>query len=360
VSGLDWVGGRTLTTDAPTAVLDLDDCIGQRQATWRFDLVDGVTGIQLGQLHPIREGATITHDTTRTTKRDLRLALGVSDTEAINPLTDRIMPSMLIGGGTYPLGRFMFVDETDLISTGGILGDVALVDEMFLVDQAMSTAFTFSGLANAAVLALIAGLPLPAVNIEASPYSAVGAWQPGTGRGQVLAALATQGDYMTPWLDNTGTFRMIRTVDPDTAIPTLDFDLGHRVIQGSISETSDLLRAPNRFVVTSTSGDAVGAAIVGIYDVPPTAPYSIASRGFVIPQFTAMQVADSVQAAAAARNLGIRQSVFLRTQLSTPPDPRHDSYDVIRWQGVNWLELGWSMTLQEGAPMTHILRRSFQ
>ena len=360
MTGLNWPGLHTLAVDEPVPVLDLDDGIGQRTATYRFDLVDGVSGENLGQVHPIRSGAAITHDTTRVIKRDLRANFGSVDTAAINPLTDRIMPSMLIGGQSWPLGRFMFVDETTLVSTGGALGDVALVDEMFIVDQQRSAAFSSTLSATAAVVDFLTGLPLVDVEVEPSPYPAVGSWAPGTTGGQILEALATQGDYMTPWMDNLGVFRMIRTVDPDTAVPTLDFDRGHRVIAGSISETSDLLRAPNRFIVASNSAEAAGDVIVGTYDVPPSAPYSIAQRGFVIPQVVNLQVDSITQAFAVARNLGIRQSVFRRTQLSTPPDPRHDSYDVIRWQGVNWLELGWSMTLEEGAPMTHVLRRSFQ
>lgn len=360
MTGLDWVGGRTLTTDAPDDVLDIGAGVGQRTATFRFDLVNGVTGEVLGEVHPVRSGATISHDTTRTIKRDLKVKFGVADTAAIDPLTDRIMPSMLANGQTWPLGRFMFTDETALILTGGTLSDTALVDEMFIIDQQISAGFNSQISANATILELLAGLPLPGTDVEASPYPAVGAWQPGTTRGQILDAIATQGDYMTPWMDNNGFFRMIRTVDPDTAVPTLDFDRGSRVIRDSIAETNDLLRAPNRFIVASNAGGAATEAIVGTYDVPPSAPYSIAARGFVIPQTVTLQVSSPSQAFAAARNLGIRQSVFRRTQLSTAPDPRHDSYDVIRWQGVNWLELGWTMTLQEGAPMTHVLRRSFQ
>ncbi len=360
MTGLNWVGGRTLTTDDAEPVLDLDAGIGQRVATFRFDLVDGVTGVILGEVHPIRSGASITHDTTRTIKRDLRVRFGVSDTAAINPLTDRIMPSMLVGGQVWPLGRYMFTDQTDLINTGGTQSDTALVDEMFIIDQQISTAFSSNSGAAAAIIDLVTGLPLPGTDVEPSPFPAVGAWAPGNTRGQILEALATQGDYMSPWMDNSGFFRMIRTVDPDTATPTLDFDRGHRVIQDSITETSDLLRAPNKFIVTSNSGAATDAAIVGTYEVPPSAPYSIAARGFAIPQVTNLQAGNQAQADAMARNQAIRQNVFRRTSLSTAPDPRHDSYDVVRWQGANWLELAWTLTLEEGAPMTHTLRRSFQ
>ncbi len=361
----NWPGQIPLTTvtgtpDPNEAELDLDDWIGQVASTYRFDLINGVTGELLGEIHPIRSGATITHDTTRTTKRELRLSLGVADTAAINPLTDRILPSMLLGSQQYPLGRFQFTDETDAVSTGGNRGSVVLLDEMFLIDQQTSSGFGPTTGVQDAVIQLLEGLPLPGVVVDASPFSALGGWAPGTGRGQILSAYATQGDYMTPWMDNNGTFRMVRTVDPDTAVPSIDFDRGGRVIADSITETSDLLSAPNRFIVTSNSGDAFNGPILGVYDVPPSAPYSIAQRGFAIPQTVSLQVASAAQATAAARNLGIRQSVFRRTQLATAPDPRHDSYDVVRWQGVNWLELGWSLTLQPGAAMTHTLRRSFQ
>lgn len=361
----NWPGSIPLTTttadpDPNEPELDLDESIGQRTATYRFDLTNGVTGEQLGRIYPIRQGATLSHDTTKTTKRELRLNLDVADTLAVNPLTDRIAVSMLLSGQQYPLGRYMFTDETDAVSTGGNRGSLVLVDEMFLVDQQISSGFGPTTSVEDAVLRLVQELPLLDVLIEPSPYTARGAWAPGTTRGQILGAYATQGDYMTPWLDNDGIFRMVRTVDPDTAVATIDFDRGRRVIANSITETDDTLSAPNRFIVTSNSGDAFTGAIVGTYDVPPSAPYSIAQRGFVIPNVTSLQIASPAQATAAARNLGIRQSVFRRTQLSTAPDPRHDSYDVVRWRGVNWLELSWSLTLLEGSPMTHVLRRSFQ
>jgi len=71
-----------------------------------------------------------------------------------------------------------------------------------------------------------------------------------------------------------------------------------------------------------------------------------------------LQLSDNSQAQAVAQGLVNRQTIFERVSLTTAPDPRHDSYNVIRWQGSNWLELGWSMALVEGGTMNHLLRRS--
>lgn len=356
-----WPGLTHLTVATPSRHLDLDRSIGQRQATWRFDLVNGVTGVKEGQLQPLRQPATISHDTTRTTKRQLSIALGVADTAAINPVTDRVLVSMVFGTTLHPLGRFMFTTPTTTTSTAGSRSTHTLTDEMFLVDQQISQGFPdVPGIScQDAVYALLAGLPIPGANVAQSPFPLIGAWAPGTTRGQILAAIAVQGDYQTPWFDSNGILQMIRTVDPGLAVATLDMDRGNRVIRDSPTVTNDLLTAPNRFIVISNSGTAGGVPVIGKYDVPPSAPHSIQSRGFVVPSVQNLQVGTPDQAAAAARQLGLNQIIAVTTQLDTAPDPRHDSYDVIRWQGVNWLEVGWSMACKEGAPMSHTLRRGF-
>lgn len=360
VSTQAWPGTRALAVSplADAALLNLDACLGQRQATFTFALIDGVTGQRLGELHPIRAPATISHDTSRVIKRDLRIALPAAETADVDPIRDRVLPYLHLGGVAYPLGRFMFTDPTQLKSTGGTQGMYGLLDEMFLVDQQLSAGFSSTRSVDGAVRALLTGLPLVDVHIDATPYPAVGGWGAGTRRGQVLDALATQGDYQTPWLDHTGILRMIRTVDPDTAAAELDFDTGARVLAGGIGETSDVLNAPNRFVVIGNGGASGEAPIVGSYDVPPNAPHSISNRGFVVPDVANLQVASSGQAQAMARNLGLRQTIFIRAEVETTLDPRHDSYQVIAWQHTNWLELAWSMSCEEGASMRHTLRRA--
>jgi hypothetical protein len=349
----------TLTTIPLDPLLDLDPWVGQRSASFRFALVNGVTGLHLGDITPIR-AALLTHDTSRTIKRQLDLPLGVADTAAINGITDRVDVYMVFPGGVeYPLGRYMFTDFTTQVFTSGRLGRAALTDEMFLVDQQITAGINGVGLNVANVIVnTLSGLPVN-LTIEASPFTSSESWGIGTSRGSILEATSISGDWFSPWFGNDGDLHFIRTFDPADKVADLDFDSGNKVLRASITETNDLLTAPNTWVVISNASDApVLSEIIGTATVPPTAPHSVANRGFVIAQVVDLQITSSSQAQAVAQGLMRRQSIFESATLTTAPDPRHDSYNVIRWQGVNWLELGWSMTLVEGGRMSHVLRRT--
>src|SRR5262249_21143408 len=160
-------------------------------------------------------------------------------------------------------GRYMFTDQTNTVFTSGNLSNVVLNDEMFLVDQEIITGFDSSGLSsNAAIGLLLAGLPVAFVS-EASPFLQVQSWGAGTNRGSIIEAMAVAGDCFSPWFGNDKAMHMIRTFNPANKIPQFDWDSGNQVIREGISETSNILTAPNRFMVTSNSGTG-GGAIVGI------------------------------------------------------------------------------------------------
>lgn len=355
-------GTVPLTIEPPVKVFDLDDCVGQRSETFLFYLVDGITGENKGEIHPVRDNpATLRHDANRTIPRSLRLTLNTTDVQIFDPIRDRILVYMSIGGGTYPLGRYMPTDPSALRTTAGLLTTVQCVDEMFRIDQRISEGF--GPVEGTAVMSTVLDLlqtvnDPPVTDMEASAYGATGGWSIGTNRGQILESLAMQGDYLRPWMNHYNVFRMIRTFDPAQAVPTFDFDTYKRVLRDSEIVTNDLLEAPNRFIVTSNSGS--GLPIVGTADIPVNAPHSIPNRGFVIPDVQTMQLTSESQAQAIANGLAVTASVLERTTLATPPDPRHDGWDVILWQGANWLETGWSMECIAGGEMTHELQRAYQ
>lgn len=349
-----------LTTFPHDPLLDSNPWVGQRQCSFRFERVDGVTGEVLAELHPIR-GASLTHDTTRTIKRQLNMALGTVDTAKIDVISDRILLSMVFpNGSTYPMGRYMFTDQSNELYTSGSLSNVVLNDEMFLVDQQIVTGVLGDNQPTMTVIQQVLNkLPIKYV-MEPSSFSAVGAWSAGATRGSILEALAVTGDYFSPWFGNDGLMHWIRSFDPaDGRLPDFDWDAHTKVFRAGIVQTSDLITAPNKFVVVSNTPEDPSEAVVGEAVVNPAAPHSVVNRGFEIPEVQDLQISDSVQAAAVAQNLANRQTIFERVQLSTAPDPRHDSYNVIRWQGSLWLELAWSMSLVEGGAMGHLLRKAY-
>jgi hypothetical protein len=371
---------------------------GLRSTTFKF-LLEDLTGVQLGEINPLRNSTpTLSHDTTRSVKRTINLTLDVADSLRFDEILHRIRVFMVLEDGReFPLGRYMSASISRLVTSAGDFASIALVDEMFVVAQPIPSSFGVAiiqagfisdGLGRSSVYLGIqefldryilfnpegewgggvVGLPQAAVrmrarerNIEFTDFASGAVWQSGTAGTSVLEDLATGGDYFSPWMGNDGTFRMIRTFDPEDVAPAYDLDEQDTVYRDSITRTNDLLNAPNRIVVVSNSGtgDSSSAPVVGTYDIPNAAPHSVQNRGFLITDVITMQIATRAQANAIARNIAINQRVAERVELTTPPDPRHDSYDVVRWDGNLWLEVAWSMALVEGGGMRHTLQRIF-
>jgi hypothetical protein len=350
------------TTNPFNDCLDVGPSRGQRTERFVFQHINGVTGQVLGVVNPDRTTPPVlTHDTTGAIKRRLTMNLNEFDTPKINPIQDRILPFCIICGVTYPLGRYMFTTPMFTESTGGERGQFTLLDEGFIIDQQLESPYASTAEVGVAIRGLLAtGTFTFDINVPSTEYAAVGAFTAGQTRGQGLDTYATQGDYMPYWMNNAGEFQMVRTVDPATAVPDFDYDLANNVKRDTITRTTDILDAPNRFIVISNSGDAANTPIVGTYDVPNTAPFSVVQRGFVVPSVVDLQSNATTQATAMARNLGLRKTVFDRVTLDTMLDPRHDSYNVIHFLGENWLELGWTMNLFPGGAMQHVMRKGYQ
>lgn len=364
---------RAFVTEANNSKFDLPNSTGQRSSTFRFDVVDGNTNMNLGSVTPLQDSVpSLSHDTTRTIKRTLTMAFGKDDTANLNVISDRILPYMVFSDGTeYPLGRYMFSDITRQKFTSGKLSDVSLTDEIFIIDQPIETSFTVGFSAesettgsilprgssvNVAINKLLASINIPK-DFEQTNLSVTGDWAFGSSRMKIFEDLAVQGGFFSPWIDNTGTLRLIVSFEPADRDAEFDFDQSNTVKYESIAETDDLLTAPNRIIVVNNQ--ATTLPVVGRYDIPTAAPHSIFNRGFVVADIRDMQVASSVAANIVARNIGIRETVFERVTLNTVPDPRFDSYNVIKWDNAKWLELAWSMELIEGGNMQHVMRKAY-
>ena len=204
---------------------------------------------------------------------------------------------------------------------------------MFLVDQQLTKGINGVNFPVVSVVQeALAGLPIAFI-MEGSPFTAAESWSVGSSRGSILESLSISGDWFSPWFGNDSQLHFIRTFDPIDRVCDLDFDNGNKVFRQSIVENDELITAPNTFVVVSNAANNPADEVVGIAVVPPSAPHSVTNRGFVIAQVLNLQLSDATQAQAVAQGLVNRQSIFAQVALTTAPDPRHDSYNVIRWQG---------------------------
>lgn len=364
--GPSWPGSAALVTDTRTPSLDLAASVGQVTYTFRFSLIDAVSGDVMGDIHPIRSAA-LSHNTASTIKRSLSFPLGKVDTAAVNPITDRIlvfadMPAFRCPdtvSGEWPLGRYMWSDPSRQLSTAGRTSSNMLSDEMLRIDQQLEAGLSGTGRSvPLVIIAAMAGIDVD-LEMEPSPFMSADAWGMGVGRGQVLEALSVAGDYWSPWLNNQGRLQFLRTFNPADRLPDIDLDSGYQVIRNSPLETDDTLTAPNRFIVVSNAAIDPNQPVVGRADVPVNAPNSVVNRGFAIPAVLDLQISNSDQAQAVAEGLANRNTIYERISLDTVFDPRYDGYNVVRWQGVNWLELSRNVPLVPGEPMSHEFRKSY-
>lgn len=356
-----------LTSRRPDPRLELAAYVGQRAATFRFDLVDAVTGYR-EPINPVSDSPpTLTHNSRNTVKRSITgLQLTRTDTAKFNSISSRLEPFMVVRGVEYPLGRYVPASQVRQRWTSGVTSTAGFYDEGVIVDQQLDTSFgPQAPFTTESVVSLLKRLlgPLPIdFYLEPSPYVSAGSWSIGTRRGSVVETLAEDGDYFSPWFDNASIMQFKRSFDPATELPTFDLDEPGRVLRDRILETDDLTSLPNRYIVIGNGTGVVGATgqiVVGVADVPSSAPHSILNRGFTIPFTETRQVASPEQAAAQAQALALHRTAVEQVELLTPPDPRHDSYDVLRWQGVNWLEVSWSLPMIEGGAMSHVAHRAY-
>lgn len=347
-------------------LLDLDG-VSQRASEIRFDILDSrlaPIGTVKPDLDPV---ARVTNNSNAAIKRTLQgMRLNAAEQADVNPLTDRIRPVWVLENGSqYPLGVFLFASMDRARSEWGLDADVSAVDQCLILDQPLERGVGYPGGTpiRDAIVTQFQAVGIHSYNVDPSITSRIGApihWPAGnTSRMKVLNDLAAMAGAYSAYFDNDGVGVVRRVPDLSTVVPTLVYEAGGRILHGSPVESDDLLEAPNRYIVVD-SGDP-NAAIVGYYDVPAAAPNSFANRGFVIARVISEQgIESNAEAitrgrAAAAQDAG----TFEWVQFSSPPDPRHDTFDAVGYLGGVYREQQWTLPLLEGSEMTHDLRRVY-
>jgi len=350
--------------------------VSQRAASWRFDLLDQSRQVIQASLQVNRDQPPqLSVDTSKATKRTLTgLQLTPDVINDIDVIQDRLGLTMLFHDGTEkPQGVFLFSEVTAVILSSmddTVLSVPALnlVDQSLIVDQQTDRTIAYSPgkRITDAIIELLSELPIQFVvdssgAVISSSQEAI-AWPAGTSRLRIVNELAAMIGYHELYFDNAGVAQLHLMPNPETAAEdvVIDYPMGGRTYLGLTTKTTNLLDLPNRFVVVNNG--ATQASVYGVYDIPDSAPHSAANRGYVRAHVEQMQGIDTNDdAALAARALARSwQFPYETVQFSGPPDPRHDTYNVIDYEGTRYLELSWSMTCRDGMPMQHNVRRTYE
>lgn len=352
----------TPTTDE---ILDCDP-VRRRADDFRFDLYDSTRGL-IGEIHPdSSRPPVVSNDTSRAVRRQLSsLHLPPSELSDI-ALSDSVVPVMVLqNGDESPLGWFQIADDGEAESNWGRDRDVSWFDRCNALNQQIERTIAFNKGANI-VIALLGVLleVVPITDVLVAPESdaTLGAplqWPPGTNRIRILDTLTDLLGWLPVFFNRNGYVQFLDTPDLETASADVTYRYGGRIFDGTVLRSNDLLSAANRFVVYETSGRST---VTGRYDVPASAPHSIANRGFVVPDVTSMQGLGSTSAAnKAAKSKALRGTKIYRwLNFTGPADFRHETWNVLEVLDETWLELAWSLTCQPGpAKMTHKCRRVY-
>lgn len=347
-------------TYTDTQLLDLTDGVGQRADTFEFTLVDD-EGNNLGTLRPNRASpGRVSVDTSRITVWTCDgLQIPNVDANAINPLSDRLAVTMRLQNGSgFPLGTYMFGDHNRTRSPAEVW-QPNLFDRCFILNQSLGKTHArrpgaslqefFTAIANDV------GITQIAFEVGDTDAGTTLTYPAGSNRYDALKALAALMGAFPPYMDASNVLVVSAPPDILTGADRSYGPNGH-LIRNTVTATEDSYRAPNRYVVTAGNAQA---PIVGIYDLPDSAPQSFVNRGFRVTVSTTQQgLKNNSQATQAAKTLAMKDHQnYEKVTFQSTADPRHGVYDVIQLEESIYLETGWSLNLVSGGTHDHSCTR---
>jgi len=345
-----------------TELLDLT--VSQRAEGFRFELLDSALN-KIGDLYP-QEWARIENGTTNAIKRRMNLRIPPDQYDDVNVLRDRVKPYMVLENGSeYPLGVFMFADGSSPEWSFGKVNDASLFDQGLILGQQLRRPIGFE--AGALVtdcmrqVAEIGGINAALLDSSSAVLGSPLSWLAGGSEtyASILEQLAKIAGFYSPYFDRNGLLTGRTAIDPNTYYPSLIYAENGRIIAGTIVRSNDLLAAPNVYVVYDNS--ATGQPVLAEYELPDEAPHSIANRGFAVPKIVeAAGIGTVDQALALAKQMAQTEAKAYETvNYQSATDPRHDTFDVLRFLDDLYIETAWAITCKPGGPMEHEIKRVY-
>lgn len=348
---------------APTTaqILDLDG-VRCRVDDFRFELINQTDEI-IGELHPDQDRPpSITNDTSAAVPRTMSsFYLPAGEGAAVNTITDRVRPvSVLQNGAEFHLGVFLWTSDSQPVRAWGEERASTLSDKMVMLNQGTAQSIGFGKGADIGLAVLGLLLSVFSENeIDVDAIDAdlgVGVNHPiGTSTRQIVAEFAKLVGFLPPWVNRSGVCRLMPAPDMETVNPTLIYEAGTRIIDGTIARSNDLLDAPNVFRVYEQSGQQ---QLVGEYRIPASSPHSVENRGREICNPEPMAgLKTQARADAAAKALSVTQNVTYEwLSFDSTFDPRHDTWDPVTAFGAPRMETKQQTVLRSGGRHNHLLR----
>lgn len=346
----------------PNELLDLRDGIGLVASSVRFDVTkfDDV----IGALEVERDLVSITNSTGASVMRIMRgVNIKPSDLDELDPFVDTLRPQLVLSDDSeWPLGEYFFTNVTRRRQTTPRPESFTMWDGWFLLNQEMPMSFGVlpGGKIVDALTQLIVNARVLHYDIEPSDAFVLDPlnWPMTTQRGQIVRDLAALLGYVI-YFDASGVFR----AHPPLPLAEVDahvYEIGDasRVYDDTADEVDDLLSAPgvHRVVSVGPTRDE----ITGSATVPPSSPLYPGRRRVTITKTHRVQgVSSTDHATAMARSYASTDPRAYETvSFDAAPDPRHDTYEVVQYDGLQWRELSWTLRLTPAGPHSHTIART--
>lgn len=339
-------------------LLDLANGVGMIKRSVKYLVLDQ----ELNEKFPVESltDCTIQASTAGQIKRQLSgFTLGEKDLRRLNLFTDRIKVSVILEDGTeWPQGVYVFTDSAVKVGTYVSTLATTLMDQDYVLSQGSRYPYGVNpggGIVDAINFILDDAnvwnrdIPADASVRVGDPLN----WPPGTARSAMLKVLCDLAGWLPPYFNNDGVCIIRPPTNPQNGAPDHFYEPS-RVFHDTLIENENLVQAPNVYVVIGTGpskGDISASA-----EVAAELPFSVQNRGFTIVSIhrtqgliSTRQAQEMAEALAQAGSSGFKNVYF-----TGPPDPRHDLFQTVEFDGEVYNEVEWSLPLK-GATHTHSL-----
>lgn len=290
---------------------------------------------------------------------------------AVDWLSDRIRPEMILDGVTYPLGIFLAASVRTQEDDTQRYVSIEAYDQCWILRDTKTEGLQYfeSGTKYlTAVQSLLTGAGISMVNATPSEAVLSGAredWDIGTSYLEIINQLLSEINYNPIWFDQNG-LAVIEPASTPTAANiehTLDDTNVESLLLPRISTEIDAYQAPNVFVVVCSNADKSQGMVARAENTNPQSPLSITRRGrriVIVEQVDNIADQEELQAYAnRLRNESMISGEIIEVTTGLLPGFGVADVVALRYGDLftTCIEHSWSMQLQVGGSMRHSLEK---